>query len=75
MVMEFSFNRYNSTFDVNLEVATGTTVTVLAVKINSFADFAFDIFVRKVFLLIFVSLWAKENKRMFWVQGMVQPKG
>ena len=74
VVVDFKFHGgwYRSTFDVNVEVAMGTTVTVL-LRINFFADFAFAVFVRKFFVLI--SPWAKENKRMFWVQGMVQPKG
>ena len=49
---------------MKVEVAAGTPISVYTFIF--FAEFALIIFP--------VSPWRKENKRMDWVQGMVQPK-
>ena len=71
MVVEFSFHDewYRSACDVKVEVATGTPISVYIFIF--FAEFAFaKLYVYAIFYPI-----RRENKRMDWVQGMVQPKG
>jgi hypothetical protein len=58
---------------VNVEIATGTTVTVL-IGINFFADFAFAIFVRKFFLLI-SPFGLKRIRGCFGCKGWCNPRG
>ena len=53
---------------MNVEVATGTTLNVFPAKF--FANFTFAIF-------FVANIWPfiKENKWMFWVQGVLQFTG
>ena len=71
MVVEFSFRDewYRSACDVKVEVAAGTPISVLVARF--IAEYA--IAELNVFAIIY--LIGRENKRMDWVQGMVQPKG
>ena len=71
MVVEFSFHDewYRSACDVKVEVAAGTAISVLVARF--IAEYA--IAELNVFAIIY--LIGRENKRMDWVQGMVQPKG
>ena len=54
---------------MKVEVAAGTPISVLGTIF--FAEYAFGLFIHFGIIRSFV----KENKRMDWVQGMVQPKG
>ena len=59
---------------MKVEVVAGTPISVLVTIFFAgfFAEFAFV----KLFVLTGMCPcpWVKENKRMDWVQGMVQPK-
>ena len=53
---------------MKIKVAAGTTISVFPTIF--FADLAFAIF-----FVVLIFIFVKENKRMFWVQGMVQLNG
>ena len=69
--MEFSFHDewHSSACDVKVEVATGTSISVFIFIF--FAEYA----IAKLYVFAIIYLLGRENKRMHWVQGMVQPKG
>ena len=68
----FDGGRYGSTCGMKVEVTAITTISVLAARF--IAELAFGLlFV--IFLFRIMCLFIKENERMDWVQGMVQPKG
>ena len=53
---------------MKVEVAAVTAISVLSARF--IADLAFGLF----FFFRIMCLFIKENERMDWVQGMVQPK-
>ena len=54
---------------MEVEVAEGTPISVLVARFV--AEFA----IAKLNVFAIIYLFGRENKRMDWVQGMVQPKG
>ena len=54
---------------MKVEVAAGTAISVLVARFV--AEFA----IAKLNVFAIIYLIGRENKRMDWVQGMVQPKG
>ena len=74
MVVEFRFDggRYGSTCGVNVEVAAVTAISVLSARF--IAELAFGLLFVFFFFFRIMCLFIKENERMDWVQGMVQPK-
>ena len=58
MIMEFSFKFQNSTFDVKVEVATVTAISVFV------ARFITDLASALFFLFRINSFFVKKNKRM-----------
>ena len=69
--MEFSFHDewYSSACNVKVEVAAETPISVFIFIF--FAQYA----IAKLYVSAIIYLFGRENKRMDWVQGMVQPKG
>ena len=67
VVMDFSLDgeRKRRTVDVNVEVATITTITVFPTLFS--ADVAFAKFVIFFSVVITICIWVEENKRMIWV--------
>ena len=65
---------------MKVEVAAVTAISVLSARF--IADLAFGLLFVFFFFFFFIffffrimCLFIKENERMDWVQGMVQPKG
>ena len=54
---------------MKVEVTTRTPISVLVVKF--IAEYA----IAKLNVFAIIYMIGRENKRMDWVQGMVQPKG
>ena len=60
---------------MKVEVAAVTAVTAISVLSARFiADLAFGLLFVFFFFFRIMCLFIKENERMDWVQGMVQPK-
>ena len=66
VVMEFSFDGEwkRRTFDVNVEVATVTTITVFKTLFSAHVAFARSAI---FFFVAIIFIYAEENKMMIWV--------
>ena len=71
MIVDFSFHgeRRRSASNVKVKVIMGTPISVFVKRF--FAKFAFA----KFFIFAKICLFVKENKWMYWVQGMVKHNG
>ena len=70
MIVDFSFHgeRRRGASNVKVKVIMGTPISVFVKRF-------FAKFVAKFFVFAIICLFVKENKWMYWVQGMVKQNG